>query len=417
MTYSRALRQILLTSSALLMGACSAFTAPYDANVAPSSQSDLAAMAARLASKGEHSAALPIYRQLARRGTIEALTSLGTSLVAMGEHVEAATILSQVTKSKNAPGMAWHSLGKAWLALSRYDEAVTAFTNASNKLIGDTKPRAALGIALAATGRVGEALGVLSAAHRMDEGDANIASNYALMLALSGKEKQAVTMLEGYVRDGKAMARDRQNLALAYLMNGNRDKAQAMARLDLDGETVAQTFAFYRELQGLEPKYRMQAMIEGSVDPAWTKREAGNLTLSESDSSKMAAMRLTVQEKPVIVPKPKPVKKRPVIPPLIDPEGWAVQVGAYRTIKNLIRGWDILFSKNEDILSRVEPRRSEKDFGERDTYPRGFYYRLNAGPLETYQEARVICRELKARGTDCWIRPPEVKEGRLPSKE
>ena len=103
------------------------------------------------------------------------------------------------------------------------------------------------------------------------------------------------------------------------------------------------------------------------------------------------------------------------VPPLLGPEGWALQIGAYRTIKNLMRGWSILYGQSGDLLKDIPPRRSEVVLENKGGGPGGFYYRLNAGPLKTFGQARDLCAALQARGTSCWIRPPEKTEGNLPS--
>ena len=98
-----------------------------------------------------------------------------------------------------------------------------------------------------------------------------------------------------------------------------------------------------------------------------------------------------------------------------DPtSGYALQIAAYRTMAHLERGVRILYDEAGDILKGLPPRYSEVDFGGRDTYPHGFFYRLNAGPLDSLEEANDKCAQLKDRGIACWVRPPEPAEGQLP---
>lgn len=376
--------------------------------------------ASAMARKGNHQAAIPIFRHLVDASdTLKHREALASSLLAVGQASEAASLLeSEISVASSNNGAALYTLGKAWLAVGRYDEALAAFSEASNKLDGDPRPRSARGVTFAALGKINQSLNSFDMALKVRPGDRETVSNKALVMALVDQEDAAVSLLEGLVKDQKATARDRQNLALAYLMKGDRVRAEAMGRLDLDQESLNDTFQFYAEVKSLPVDYRMRALVAGAVDPAWTLRESGNLTLAESDAKDRAAERLITKPKPEPKPEPKPKPKPKMeIPPLLEPEGWAVQIGAYRTIKNLVRGWDILKARNEDILKDIPPRRSEKDFGPRDTKPSGFYYRLNAGPLKNFGEAKKLCKAFKARGTDCWIRPPEKAEGKLPSKK
>ena len=105
------------------------------------------------------------------------------------------------------------------------------------------------------------------------------------------------------------------------------------------------------------------------------------------------------------------------MPALLGPEGWALQIAAYRTKEELRPGWEKLKEKYFDIIGQLEPRRSEIDFGDRAQQPNGYFYRLNAGPLTSYEEARVACQKISELGTDCWVRPPEVTEGDIPEAE
>ncbi|WND03391.1 tetratricopeptide repeat protein [Temperatibacter marinus] len=375
-----------------------------------------------LARKGDHQAAIPIFRHsLASSDTLERRTALASSLVAVGQHQEAAQLLQEVTNAGTGHGETWYTLGKSWLALGRYDEALAAFSEASNRLTGDPRPRSARGVTFAAMGNISSALNSFDMALKVRSQDRETLSNKALVQALSDNEGAAIEILETLVDTEQADPRDRQNLALAYLMQGEDEKAHAIGRIDLDQETLTDTFLFYQEIKALPIDYRMRALVSGAVDPAWDSRESANMKLANNDNRIEAAKRIILKPAPEPRPTPPPlpepvVQEDPVIPPLLEPEGWAVQIGAYRTIKNLVRGWDILKERNADILEGIPPRRSEKDFGPRDSTPSGFYYRLNAGPLENYSAAKILCDAFIERGTDCWIRPPEKPEGKLPSR-
>lgn len=417
--------KIMLTAgAALALGACSgAVGGPRTASQASAPTQQAAAtgglltIAQDMAAKGDHEAAIPLFRHLAATGLQpDAVTGLAASQLAMGNSEVALRLMEQAGggKSRSLSSDGHYTYGKAALAEGRFDEALRGFSMATTLAPQDTRPRSGMAIALAANGEVAAAVAAL---HGASDNDG--LSNKALVLAASGNAEDAIRILEPLMMSGSAGARDRQNLAMAYLLAGQENRAFQIARLDLDAASVHDTFTFYRSLQSLDTRSRMRALVTGTIDPSWTTAEAGNLSLENSDARAAAAERLVAEASAPPAPvrtlaaAPAPVELT-AVPPLLEPEGWALQIGAYRTLPQLVRGWKLLYVRNQDILNGIPPRRSEVDFGKRDEGPSGFYYRLNAGPLATLGEARIMCEELKRRGTRCWIRPPEASEGRLP---
>lgn len=432
MAILRAFKPFVACCSGILLAACSyANAVPQEVTAAQASPAaaepgGLLTIAREMAAKGDHEGAIPLFRHAAATTrSPEALTGLSDSLLAMGNLEAAYRILGDLIGNQTVklPGPTYYSYGKAALALGNFSAALEGFSRAVNLLPGDPRPKSGKAIALAATGKIAEAIVTLHGTN-----DRSSLSNKALVLAATGSPGAAIDILEPLLRGGGAQARDRQNLAMAYLLDGQEDRAFQVARLDLDAASVNETFTFYRSLASLGRAERMQALVTGTIDPAWTKSEAANLSLEESKDRQIAAQRMvTKKPAPILAAapiKPEPVKKvRPVnykpgdIPPLLEPEGWALQIGAYRTLKRLTDGWGILYERNIDILKDIPPRRSEMDFGSRIEGPSGFYFRLNAGPLKTLAEAKALCTELRKRGTSCWIRPPESSEGKLPTAQ
>lgn len=430
MVILRFIKPILLCGCALTLPACAygAGTTPQVAHaqtIAGTQQSGgLLQIATEMAQNGDHEGAIPLFRHLATTTrSPEAITGLANSQMAMGNISHAFSILENLVRDQSTPlpGETYYSYGKAALALGDFDTALVGFSAASELTPHDTRPLSGKAIALAATGNTQRALTTLDQAN-----DPSGQSNKALVLAAAGRPEEAIEILEPMLTSGNGEARDRQNLAMAYLLAGREDRAYQIARLDLDAASVDSTFTFYRSLASLDEADRMQALVTGTIDPAWTRRESANLQLEDTKDRAEAAQRFVAE--PVMVakaPEPESVKEQIVeasytpgdVPPLLEPEGWALQIGAYRTIERLMTGWDILYERNIDILADIPPRRSEIDFGTTEDGPTGFYYRLNAGPLKTLAEAKTICDELKERGTRCWIRPPESSEGRLPQTE
>lgn len=431
MAILRAFKPFFASCGGILLAACSYANAnPQEVTAAlasPAAQAPggLISIAGDMAAKGDHAGAIPLYRHLATTTrSPQALTGLADSLLAMGNLEAAYSILSGLVSEKTLElsGPTYYSYGKAALALGNFSAALQGFSRAAELSPADPRPNSGKAIALAATGNIDGAIATLASAT-----DPSSLSNKALVLAATGKTGVAIDILEPLLRNGSAQVRDRQNLAMAYLLNGEEERAFQVARLDLDAVSVNETFTFYRSLASLGYAERMQALVTGTIDPEWTKAQIANLSLEETANRQMAAQRMVaVESAPMVAEAPKPTIEKKVtpdnyefgdIPPLLEPEGWALQIGAYRSLKRLTAGWTILYERNIDILKDIPPRRSERDFGTRTDGPSGFYFRLNAGPLKTLAEARTLCTELRKRGTSCWIRPPETSEGKLPSIE
>lgn len=406
----------LMTASSGSLLSASAATTTYTPNVAQDEESKKEAALRRYMKMGDDAmaagdaaTAVRHYRRaIGSSGkAVAPRNGLATALNSVGEYGEALRVLDRTEMENNGEG--YYQRGKAELALGKYTEASDSFDAAAGLLAFDADAQVGRGLALAANGDPVGGLTAFDAALNSDPDSIPAISNKALLTALIGQGDVAVDMLETLVREGRAAPRDRQNLALAYMAAGRSDDAWAMALVDLDEGTAQDTFAFYQQLLGLSPEKRMEAMMTGVISQEQDTDEAANLALGDDDNKQAAAQRLAG----VVV---EPEEEGDIdLPPLLDPsEGYALQIAAYRTKEQLLRGIDILYGENADILEGLEPRRSEVDFGDRSTYPYGFFYRLNAGPLKTLEEAEDKCDQLKARGTACWVRPPEPSEGTLP---
>lgn len=383
--------------------------------------SSLAGLAEQLAAQGDHAAAIPLYRQAIRRSIIGGGPKIGLakSLIAVGRYEEAVYVLKKADND-NPEGL--RLLGNAQLVLGRPELAVSAFREAIRR---GSDPRAygGLGVALDALGRHGEAVDAYDDGLSMDPGNLDLRTNKGLSLALHSQPAQGVGLLEGVVRDPASGPQHRLNLALAYVMLGDDARARRMASIDLGADEAVHMLAYFRSLKTAEPSHRMAGVIWGGSQPARTGELHGNRVYDEEPAGVDQAVARAVQEEVVEVepevielaePEPTVEEQYPEIPPLLEPEGWAVQLAAYRTAEQIIAGWKLLSVKYADVIGHLEPRRSEVDFGDREEKPSGFFYRLNAGPLSGLEEAKAVCEALKARGAACWIRPPEPSEGRLP---
>lgn len=75
-----------------------------------------------------------------------------------------------------------------------------------------------------------------------------------------------------------------------------------------------------------------------------------------------------------------------------------VQVGSFRSASDATSAWNGIAGKHGELVGQRQPYIVEADLGER-----GIFYRLQMGPFGSMDEAKALCRALKARGQDCII--------------
>ncbi|MFZ5610009.1 MAG: tetratricopeptide repeat protein [Pseudomonadota bacterium] len=427
--WRRRLAQASALAIAVALGACA-----RNANVETAlkaqgriERSTLVQLAQGAAARGEHYAAIPLFRRahMQDSGAAAPLIGLGRSLVAVGQYGEAVKVFTKAT-AKEKSAAAFAGLGAALLYTGDYGSAVDAYRQASALGANDAAAHAGLGVALDAAGRHDEALAVFRRAAADFPNALDIRSNLGLSLALHGEAPAALDILEAVVRAPQSTARHRQNLALAYALAGDVKRAAAMAAIDLDRDGVIANLSYVEALRGLPENARMAAVLGSGVEPVRTIEGHPRRGLMADDAWARATVARLLPQRVAAVTEPAPAPapeeesqpQDPValggVPPLMDPSGWAVQIAAYRKLAHLAPGWRYLSSKYADIIGHLEPRRSEVTHPPATTGPVGFFYRLNAGPLTSAEEAKAVCAALHARGGVCWVRPPEPAEGHLP---
>jgi cell division septation protein DedD len=86
-----------------------------------------------------------------------------------------------------------------------------------------------------------------------------------------------------------------------------------------------------------------------------------------------------------------------------DPaRGYRVQLGAFRSAKDANRGWRDAVAFATELLSPVSHFVMQIDLGE----GKGVFHRLQAGPLPSAESAESLCKQLKAKGVDCFVVRP-----------
>jgi tetratricopeptide (TPR) repeat protein len=406
------------------------------ANGTAHSGNSLLGIADAMAADGDHSAAIPVYRRAHAKDSGDAapLIGLGRSLMAMGQVIDAHDAFSDAVDREGKNPDALAGLGSSLLMMDRANAAKPIFERALNVAPGH--PEALRGLALSQdmTGQHEAALETYERALGSSD-DLKLRNNYGLSLALFGDTEKGIEVLENVMRDDRAGPSQRQNMALAYMLAGREDESRNMAAIDQGLDSLEKTLDYFRIIKMLPAEDRITALVAGTVPPKHDTSEPANRSY-DSDSERKAetAQRLVGVEEEIMEepfpepePEPEPIPEPEPAPhedadlsgiPLMAPgEGWSLQIAAYRKASELVEGWDILREKYFDIIGDLDPRRTEVDFGDRAQKPNGFFYRLNAGPLTTLEEAVERCDRMRAIGADCWVRPPEEGENTQPTPE
>lgn len=384
-------------------------------------------LANEMAEQGDHNAAIPLYRRAHKwnSSSIEPLLGLGESLSAIGQYNDANQAFQQAM-SKNEQNMrALLGLGSSYLSLNRPTRAIPFLQQAVRVSPRHVNAMSSLALALDMQGHRDASLEIYKDGLAVDPDNLKLLNNYGLSLALQSRHDQSIAILKQAAQHIDANATHRQNLAMAYALAGNEVMSARLLSIDSGPDLTNENLSYYRVLSSLPTDDRFNAVLNQSENDRTDLTDVANEVYNTDDDAELTkaitvARLVEVPPAPIAVVEPEP-EPEPVddtgVPALLGPEGWALQIAAYRTKEELRPGWNKLKEKYSDIIGDLDPRRSEIDFGDRGTQPTGYFYRLNAGPLTNYEEARVACQKIQELGTDCWVRPPEVAEGDLPETE
>ena len=382
-------------------------------------------LANEMAEQGDHAAAIPLYRRAHKTDSSSAapLVGLGESLSSIGLYNDAIEAF-QMAVSKNGQNTnALKGLGSSYLALNRATRAVPFLQQAVRVNPTDVDAISSLALALDMQGHRAASLEVYKDGLAVDPDNLKLLNNYGLSLALQSRHDESIAILKQAAQHIDAGAAHRQNLAMAYALSGNEIMSSRLLSIDSGPELTNENLNYYRVLTSLPADDRFDAVLSQSGNDTTDILDSGSEVFSDDDNELTKAITVArlveVPPAPIaaVEPEPEPEPEDDGVPALLGPEGWALQIAAYRTKEELRPGWDKLKDKYFDIIGQLEPRRSEIDFGDSNTNPKGYFYRLNAGPLTNYEEARVACQKIQELGTDCWVRPPEVAEGDIPTSD
>lgn len=359
-------------------------------------------------------------------------------------HAERAVLYSPTNAGNRA------LLGQAYLQSGRFASAETAFTDALR--LDASHGRAALGLALAqiALGKSDQALAALEQAHgRIPDAD------YGLGLALAGDREHAIAVLEAAARSTASTAKTRQNLALAFALSGRWAEARATAAQDITPELVDQRMTewarFSRpvgtadqvasllgvrpvqdpglptrlallDAQPAQPSYDapQQVAVEAPAIAEATPTPAPLIAQTAVPASSVAEPE---QAKPMfVVPQPQPVAEAPMLvapvqveqprvvarpvqaavemaQPIVTKGNFVVQLGAFSSEQRLAAAWDRAV-KRATWLGGYDPFSTTLSAASDGRT----LYRLSVSGFESRLEAASICRRIRDRGGECFVR-------------
>ena len=207
-----------------------------------------------------HLAAANHYRNILNRRPNDRFILLGMArnLRYIGEVEVALDALEAASKDFGTQEAFLIELGKARIAVGNAENAIKAL-KAAIKINGKKwETHAALGIGYDLQQSYGEAWEAYEKANELSPGNPAILNNMAISAALNGKINLAISTLEGAPRVIRRNAQVRQNLALFYSIKGDLKKAKALAKMDLDEESVLNNLNIYKNFRAQSGKRRTQ---------------------------------------------------------------------------------------------------------------------------------------------------------------
>ena len=366
---------------------------------------------------------------------------LGQAYLGDGRFASASAALTEAMELGATDSNTILSLTLSEIAQGKNAEAVALLTRHR-----DTVPASDLGLALALAGDAEGSLYVLSEAARAEGAEARTRQNFALALALSGRWAQArivasqdlsLDKLEGRMAEWSKLAE--QPIAQVRVASLIGTEAQADAGMPV--RLALSNFADTRmasaepaseppvELASADPapvadyappppvladagsairsvELPMPVRGEGGVVPVTElpqpqPQPAGEMILAEATPYRAAprvagegrirpAQQQALELATVLIPKAMGFDAK-------NPDGWAVQLGAYDSLAIAKEKWGTLKKRN-GVLGNF-PASSHAA-----TVKGRTYYRLTVNGLGSRTDATSLCNQLKAQGQTCFIR-------------
>lgn len=363
---------------------------------------------------------------------------LGQAYLNDGRFASASAALTEAMELGATDSNTILSLTLSQIAQGKNAEAVSLLTRHR-----DTVPAPDLGLALALAGDAEGSLYVLGQAARAEGAEARTRQNFALALALSGRWAQArivasqdlsLDKLEGRMAEWSKLAEQpNAQVRVAGLIGTEAQQDAGMpVRLALSNfvdtqMAAAEPVSAPAVLAGADPapvadyappppvladagstirsvELPMPVRTEGGVVPVTELPQptpAGEMILAETAPYRAAprargegrirpAQQQALELATVLIPKAMGFDAK-------NPDGWAVQLGAYDSLAIAKEKWGTLKKRN-NMLGNF-PASSHAA-----TIKGRTYYRLTVNGLASRTDATSLCNQLKAQGQTCFIR-------------
>ncbi|HZS84798.1 MAG TPA: tetratricopeptide repeat protein [Stellaceae bacterium] len=235
---------------------------------------------------GDPGTAINLYRrahQLEPKDPVP-LARLGATLADQQAYTEASEAYRQALALAPDDADIERGFASVLLAVDQPELALTHL-NAALAHKKDPKIYSLIGVANDLLGRYGVAQRAYAQGLELAPDNLALRNNLGLSQALAGNFAEATTTLSAAAASPDATARMRQNLALAYGLAGDTEKAAAIARRDLDEQSVKNNIAYYAMLRGLDPRARAAAIIGAHAPAHGTNGEATTADAAKPNTS------------------------------------------------------------------------------------------------------------------------------------
>lgn len=354
-------------------------------------------------------------------------------------------------------------LGRAYFANGRFASARTAFGNAI--ALGNVEPRTIVSLALCAIGQ-----GDVSAARELllDHREHLPAADYGLAMAMANEPQEGVRALLEAVNMPDATAQTRQNLAYALALGGAWGQARLVAGQDLTAKAADQRIAKWLQLGVVNnPQQRVVALIgiaprtddagmpvhlaldlatpakladaqDGILDEAQAVQipaepmtapiatliappqlQIAPAAAAQTDSAEappisgpvrnagQGAFRQTHSEQSEALPdKAVQAASLKIASYIADKIDWAVQLGAFNSA--------IVAKAKWQIIRRAWPALNAFDESYNVLALNGrTFHRLAVHGFADHAQANTLCKSLKSKGQDCFVRRDAGSNARM----
>ena len=197
--------------------------------------------------KGNYPTAVGHFSKLRERLPEDrnALLGLARNLRYLGSARDAIRLLEEESDTFAGDPAFLSELGKAKVAAGAAPEAIELFKEALEHDPGNWDIHAALGIAYDMVGTLGKAQKSYRNALDISKDNPRVLNNLAISTALAGNLEKAIEILERAAKIDRHNPQIRQNLAFFFGIKGDMDSAEALARMDLDEESVRNNLSVY----------------------------------------------------------------------------------------------------------------------------------------------------------------------------